>query len=177
LRRPYLLYSGRREPLKGTPLLLDYVHTFRERTQEDLMLVFTGSGPIEPPEEMIPHILDVGFVSEQEKHEAMAGALAFCHPSRYESLGIVLLEAWLARTPALVHAGSDVLRYQCQSSNAGFWFRFYPEFEQELKLLVDNHELRTAMGAAGREYVMKEYSWGAVEQRLLDALEIGKVSV
>ena len=30
--RPYLLYSGRREPLKGTPLLLDYVNAFRRRT-------------------------------------------------------------------------------------------------------------------------------------------------
>ena len=41
----------------------------------------------------------------------MAGALAFCHPSVNESFGIVLLESWLARTPALVHAGSDVLQH------------------------------------------------------------------
>ncbi|MBN1268589.1 MAG: glycosyltransferase family 4 protein, partial [Kiritimatiellae bacterium] len=122
-RPPYVVYSGRREPLKGTPLLLDYVRTFRERTGRDLGIVFTGSGPIEAPPELEPHLLDLGFVSEQEKHAAMAGAVAFVHPSVNESLGIVLLESWLARTPALVHARSEVLRWQCARSRAGLWFR------------------------------------------------------
>lgn len=172
LTQPYVLYAGRREPLKGTPLLLDYLRTFRERTGTDLRLVFTGSGPIEAPPELSPYILDVGFVSEQEKHEAMAGALAFIHPSINESFGIVLLEAWLARTPALVHANSAVLRWQCQRSGGGLWFRHYPDFEEELKRLLDQPDLRKRMGTAGRAYVEREYTWPAVEQRFFDALEV-----
>ena len=110
LTPPYVIYSGRREDGKGTPLLCDYMQAFRERTGQDIKLVFTGSGPIEAPPELLPHILDLGFVGEQEKHEAMAGALAFVHPSTFESLGIVLLESLLAGTPALVHARSEVLQ-------------------------------------------------------------------
>ena len=171
LQQPYLLYCGRREPLKGTPLLLDYLEAFRARTGEDVKLVLTGSGPIEPSSELAPHIQDLGFVSERDKHDVMADALAFVHPSVNESLGIVLLEAWLARTPGLVHGKSDVLRWQCERSNGGLWFRAYPEFEECLLLLLREDQMRQAMGEAGRQYVLKEYTWDAVEQRMFAALD------
>lgn len=166
LKRPYVLYSGRREQGKGTPLLCEYVHTFRERTGEDILLVFTGSGPIEAPPALTANILDLGFVSESEKHAAMAGAVAFVHPSVNESLGIVVLEAWLAGTPALVHAGSAVLKWQCQQSRGGLWFRHYPDFEAELLMLLRREDLREALGRAGRDYVRRAYSRETIRERL-----------
>jgi glycosyltransferase involved in cell wall biosynthesis len=166
-----VIYSGRREDGKGTPLLCEYLQAFRERNNQDIKLVFTGSGAINAPSELLPHILDLGFVGEQEKHDAMAGALAFVHPSTFESLGIVLLESFLAGTPALVHARSEVLRWQCRRSGGGLWFRHYPDFEEELSLLLSNEGLRKRMGAAGHEYVLKEYSWESVEKRLFQALD------
>ena len=171
LTRPYIMYSGRREDGKGTPLLCEYLQAFRERNDQDINLVFTGSGAINAPAELLPHILDLGFVGEQEKHDAMAGALAFVHPSTFESFGIVLLESFLACTPALVHARSEVLRWQCRRSGGGLWFRHYPDFEEELNLLLNDEGLRKRMGAAGHEYVMKEYSWESVEKRLFQALD------
>lgn len=171
LTAPYVLYCGRREPLKGTPLLCDYMQAFRERTGRDVKVVFTGSGAIDAPAALWPHILDAGFVSENEKHEAMAGALAFVHPSVNESFGIVLLEAFLAGTPGLVHAQSRVLVSQCRAANAGLWFRHYPDFEAQLLYLLDNPEARNALGARGREFVSKEYAWPAIEQKFLDALD------
>ncbi len=174
---PYLVYSGRREPLKGTPILVDYLEAFRARNDVDLKLVLTGSGEFPLPPSLVDHIVDVGFVSATEKLEAMAGALAFCHPSVNESLGIVLLEAWLAGTPGIVHAKGEVLRYQCESSNGGLWFKTYPEFEEAVILLLHNPSTRHALGQAGREYVLREYSWGTVEQRMLAALDaVGSVS-
>lgn len=171
LAQPYVLYSGRREPLKGTPLLTDYMHAFRQRTGRDIRIVFTGSGTIDAPEEMRPFILDAGFVSEQEKHEAMAGSVCFIHPSVNESLGIVLLESWLAGSPGLVHSKSEVLRDHCQQSGGGLWFRIYPEFEECLLRLLDDEPLRNKMGASGKRYVQNQYSWNAVEQRLMHALD------
>jgi glycosyltransferase involved in cell wall biosynthesis len=171
LARPYVLYSGRREPLKGTPLLIDYLHAFRGRTGRDIDLVLTGSGPVEVCAEMAAHVLDAGFVSETEKHEAMAGAAVFCHPSVNESLGIVLLESWLAGTPGLVHAGSDVLRRQCRRSGGGLWFRHYPDFEEALLLLLDKPDLSLALGQAGKAYVLREYGWETIATRLAQALD------
>lgn len=170
LEAPYLIYCGRREPLKGTPLLLDYVSAFRARTAVDIKLVLTGTGPIEMPPGLHPHVMDLGFVSEADKHEAMAGALAFCHPSVNESLSIVLLESWLARTPALVHACSAVMREQCRRSNGGLWFQTYPEFEEEVLLLLRQPEIRNGMGMMGRQYVLNAYAWPEIERKLKDAL-------
>jgi glycosyltransferase involved in cell wall biosynthesis len=168
---PYLLYCGRREGLKGTPLLIDYFTAFRKRTGKDIYLVFTGTGVIDIPTDMKTYVIDLGFVTEEEKHNAMAGALVFCHPSLNESFGIVLLEAWLASTPALVHTGSAVLSQHCADSKAGLWFNSYPEFEAELLLLLENKELCTAMGKAGKEYVEKNYSWQSIEEKLKKALK------
>lgn len=167
---PYVLYSGRREPLKGTPLICDYMLTFRERTGRDVRVVFTGSGTIEAPDALWPAIFDAGFVSEEEKHEAMAGAVAFIHPSVNESFGIVLLESFLAGTPALVHAKSRVLVAQCRAARAGLWFRHYPDFEAELLRLLDDPAARAALGENGRRYVEREYAWPAIERKLSEAI-------
>jgi glycosyltransferase involved in cell wall biosynthesis len=166
LTGPYVVYGGRREPLKGTPLLVEYVGVFRERMGVDLTLVLTGSGdyPVRP------YVLDAGVLDETEKREAFAGARVFIHPSRLESFGIVLLEAFAAGTPGLVHAGGDVLRWQCARSGAGWWFRHYPDFEALLQRLLTNEPLRAAMGARGRAFTRGVYAWPAVEARLEAAL-------
>lgn len=170
LSTPYIIYSGRREPLKGTPILLDYLDIFRERSGQDIRLVLTGSGPYAPPPRLAPCILDLGFVTEDEKHEAMAGATAFCHPSVNESFSIVILESWLAGTPVIVHGAGDVMPDHCRKSNGGLWFRNYPEFEEALGLILAKPELRVALGKSGQRYVSQNYSWPAVEARLLAAL-------
>lgn len=171
---PYIVYCGRREPLKGTPLLIDYWATYRRATGRDVKLIVTGSGAVEAPSGMRDSLIDLGFVDEQTKLEAMAGAVAFCHPSVNESLGIVLLEAWLAGTPALVHAGGEVLRDQCRRANGGLWFRDYPEFEECLTLLLEQPALAHALADAGADFARREYAPAAVRQRLLQALDFEK---
>lgn len=171
LAAPYVMYAGRREPLKGTPLLCEYLDVFRARTGRDVHVVFTGSGTIDAPDSLRPVIHDLGFVSEEDKRNAMAGAVAFIHPSVNESLGIVLLEAWLAGTPGLVHACSAVLRDQVRRANGGLWFKHYPQFEEALLKLLDDEPTRRALAAAGRAYVRREYAWPEVERRLLSALD------
>ena len=46
----------------------------------------------------------------------------------------------------------------------------YPEFEEELKMLVEDPSLRESMGQNGRNYVLKQYAWPAVEARIVQAL-------
>jgi glycosyltransferase involved in cell wall biosynthesis len=173
-QNPYIIYCGRREPMKGTPLLLDYVRTFRKRTGTDVSLVLSGKGEVDLEEGDSDWVYDAGFLSEEDKQLAMAGASVFCHPSTYESLGIVILEAWMAGTPALVHAGSEVLTDQCKRGNGGLWFRCYPDFEEELTAILSNESLRRSMGNCGKEFVRKEYSRQAVKQRLQSFLESAK---
>lgn len=170
LEHPYLIYCGRRNVAKNTPLLLEYLDAYRERNTTPFHLVLTGSGDYDAPELLKPHIIDLGFVSEEQKHEALAGASIFFHPSTNESFGIVLFEAWLAGTPALVHAKSDVLRWQCEQANAGLWFRCYPEFEAMLNLLLQNPALADNLGENGLRHVKANYNWHSIGERLFSAI-------
>lgn len=171
LSTPYLLYAGRREQLKGTNLLMDYFGTFLTRNKMPLSLVLIGSGRVDIPEGMAQAVIDAGFVTPEEKRNAMAGALAFCHPSTLESLGIVVLESWIAGVPAVVHGLCPVLRHHCLTGNCGLWFRTYPEFEECVLRIATNPAFRAALGNAGRKYVMENYSWKNIDARLIDALE------
>ena len=171
LKAPYVIYSGRREEGKGTPILVDFLDCFRRRTKRDVHLVMTGSGAVEVPPALRPAFHDLGFVSEKEKREAMAGAAAFVHPSVNESLSIVLLEAWFARTPALVHARGEVLHDQCARSDGGLWFENYPEFEEELLWILDHPAEAAVLAAQGRAYAAATYAPAAVRARFAAALE------
>jgi len=172
INSPFILYCGRREALKGTPMLIDYFAAFRKRTGIDLRLVLTGKGDFETDEKTRKHIIDVGFVSEEDKHNAMADAVALCQPSQNESLSIVILESWLAGKPVIVNGQCEVLQHQCKRSNAGLWFSNYPEFEMELKLLLDNPKLSKTLAENGREFVISNYSKAAIQEKLNSAIEL-----
>jgi glycosyltransferase involved in cell wall biosynthesis len=88
-----------------------------------------------------------------------------------ESLSLVLLEAWLEETPALVAQGSDVLRYHCEQSGGGFVFGSYEEYRNALDRLDDDQGLRDQMGRDGAAYVQATYGWPTVRSRLQTAVE------
>lgn len=169
---PYLLYCGRREPLKGTPLLLDYWAAYRAlHPKSHLKFVFTGFGEIERPDGLEEDVVDLGFVSESDKHDLMAGAVAFCHASVNESLGIVLLETWLAHRPCLVFASGEVLTAQTRAAGGGLWFRNCAEFNAALEMLLGDTALASSLGESGRRWTLANYSADAVTSRLLRLLE------
>jgi glycosyltransferase involved in cell wall biosynthesis len=165
LETPYLVYSGRQELLKGTPLMMDYLQTFRDRTGRSLRLVMTGSGNVPPPDGLASAVTNLGFLSDEDKHDVMAGALAFCHPSVNESFSIVLLESWLAQTPVLVNGRSAVMQHQCERSNGGLWFTNYPEFEELMIMMMDKPELCSSLAKNGRDFVLSEYSWNSIWEK------------
>lgn len=166
---PLVLYAGRWEGGKGVPRLVDYMNTAARRGH-DWILALIGSGP-DAPQNRRGNIVPVGFVDEFEKHSAFASADIFCQPSQNESLSIVLMEAWLAGSPALVNGECAVTRYHCRQSGGGLWFTSYPEFEAAIELLLSNKRRANAMAAGGKRYVLEIYSWDAVLERVTAVLE------
>ena len=167
---PYILYAGRREILKNTRLLIEYFRAFKNHQGTDLKLLFIGTGEIDLNKQDRDNIIDLGYLSEEDKWNAYAGALAFCQPSTNESFSIVLLEAFLAGTPGLVNAFCPVTLEHCLKSAGGFYFQDYFEFEESLLYLMDNPETAAAMGANGRRYVRDYFSWKDVLDRLEDGI-------
>lgn len=175
LRGDFLLYAGRREDGKNTPLLTDYFHRFATANPGAASLALIGVGDVEVPPDSSHLIFDLGAVSEREKWDSYAAARVFCQPSVNESLSIVLLEAWLAGTPALVHRDCEVTAEHLRASGGGLAFGDYPEFAEALGILLRDREQAERLGEAGRRYVEEEYNWDSVISRLLDALGVNVI--
>jgi glycosyltransferase involved in cell wall biosynthesis len=172
LEGPFLLYAGRREGGKNTGMLIEYFRTYRDRTGSGLKLVLIGTGDVPLKARDRGSIFDFGFVPSREKLDAMAASTAFCQPSTNESFSIVLMESWLAGRPVLVHGDCAVTRDHAERSNGGLWFDDYLTFEECLNRLIERPREAAAMAAAGRNYVLENYSWSAVLDRFEEALEV-----
>jgi glycosyltransferase involved in cell wall biosynthesis len=164
LARPYLLYLGRIEPNKGCPTLLSYHAKWLggEGPKADLVLAGKAAMPIPDHE----RIRALGFVSEAEKVALLRGCQALVMPSPYESLSLVLLEAWQNGVPALANGRCRVLRGQCERSRGGLAYVGFEEFAEAARLLLERPDLRSVLGRQGQAYVAGEYAWERVMGRL-----------
>src|SRR4051812_32383236 len=99
---PLVLFLGVRRPHKGVELLAQAAHRVAER-RPDVTFAFVGPGPELPsPNGLGERLRDVGRVDQTEKAAWLQAADLVCLPSAKESFGLVVAEAWSARTPVLV---------------------------------------------------------------------------
>ncbi|MFN8535798.1 MAG: glycosyltransferase family 4 protein [Dehalococcoidia bacterium] len=162
---PFLLSVGRRDPTKNTPLLVDYVARYLLRHPDGPALALAGSGEVEIPKMLRHKILDLGRISDQEKADGCAAALALVQPSVNESFSFVIMESWLQGRPVLVNGGSDVMAHHCVESGGGLPFCGFAEFAGCLDWLVEHPEEAARMGDAGRHYVLANYDWDVMVGR------------
>ena len=170
LTRPYLLYCGRVEEAKGCDVLLEYFRLYKDRFGGELQLVFTGKTLMKLPKE--PDIVELGFLSEEEKYAVMEGSVAFCLASHLESLSIVVLESLMMGRPVLVNGECEVLRDHCTAGQCGLWFHTADEFCGCVRFLLENPEIYETMRRNGREYVANNYSWEAIIGKLRALIEL-----
>ncbi len=115
------------------------------------------------PEAQRPHVLLLDSPAEVEKNGLLAACDVLALPSRHESFGMVLAEAWACRKPvvggrvggvaALVDDEEDGLLVPVSDAEA---------LAQALLRLLQNPALRHKMGAAGQKKVESRYTWAAV---------------
>ncbi|NLH00742.1 MAG: glycosyltransferase family 4 protein, partial [Clostridiales bacterium] len=77
----YILYVGRIEGGKGFPELFDHFIRYKNRNHNDLKLVLMGKNVVPIPAH--PDIISLGFVSEEDKFNGIAGAKVLVQPSLY----------------------------------------------------------------------------------------------
>ena len=182
LRNPFLIYVGRIDANKGCAELFEY---FLEYVQGDLPAEAgsrdQGAGRRDPldlvligrevlPVPAHPRIRHLGFVSDQDKFDAIAAAEALVMPSYFESLSMVALEAWALGRPVIANARCDVLVGQSRRSNAGLYYANALEFAAIVETLRTDRGLATRLGANGRTFFDTHYSWPAIERKYLDML-------
>jgi glycosyltransferase involved in cell wall biosynthesis len=157
---PYALYLGRVERNKGCETLFRHYQRYVDRGRPELPLVLAGPEFMEVPSH--PQIRPLGFVPEHLRETLLGSARTLIMPSPYESLSLVLLEAWNHGVPALVNGGCKVLLGQTLRANGGLYYDHANEFVEGLTLLATDERLATMLGAQGRAYVETHYRWSRV---------------
>ena len=165
----FVLYVGRIDENKGCREMFDYFSRYAAEASPRMQLVLAGTPVMEIPSH--PRIHHLGFVTDDEKYDALAAADVLLMPSYYESLSMVTLEAWAMRLPVLVNGRCDVLRGQVIRANAGLYYESYEEFGAALRLLETERGLRQALATNGRAYFKRHYTWDVVEGKYLAMLE------
>jgi glycosyltransferase involved in cell wall biosynthesis len=102
----------------------------------------------------------LGVLSPKQKQDFYAGIDLFALPSRSDSFGMVLLEAWANGVPnvgyraggiaELIRPGVDGLLVRCGN---------LPALTDALLSLIENPSLRIRLGAAGSYRVGRDFAW------------------
>ncbi len=169
---PYIIYVGRLDTFKGVSELMRYFVEFKGRNPSPLRLVLAGEKVMDLP--FVEDIVHVGFLTDDEKADAIAGSIALVQPSPFESFSIVLCEAWLQSRPVLVQGYSDVLKGQVVRSEGGLPYTNFAEFEGCLQRLLNDSQLAGELGRSGRQYVVENYDWSTVLHHFEDAVAMAQ---
>jgi len=166
--KPYLFYVGRIVSSKGCDELLDYFKRFNAEAGGAAQLVMAGHAEMELP--VSPDIRYLGYISDQDKFDAIAGSVAVVVPSRYESLSMITLESWMMGRPVVCTAASPVVAGMCRRSQGGLYYRNVDEFSAIVRLLLGRLDLCQRLGQQGCNFAQANYSWEAVEQKYVQMI-------
>jgi glycosyltransferase involved in cell wall biosynthesis len=165
---PFIVYLGRIDPNKGCKTLLDYFSRYAA-AGGTARLVMAGPANMTIPD--APWVRWLGYVDAPVRDALLARARALVMPSPFESLSMVVLEAWNRSLPVLVNARCAVLRGQVLRADGGLYYRTASEFTAAVGLLLENRDLAAQLGRQGFEYVDREYRWPTVMAKVEDLLK------
>jgi glycosyltransferase involved in cell wall biosynthesis len=171
--RPFFLFVGRLERLKGVVALVDL---FRDYAGADLLIAGDGRLAKELRRSVagLANVRLLGFVHPDELKALYANAVALLVPSLcYEVFGIVALEAFAQRTPVIMRdrgALSEVL----SESGGGLGYRTDDELIAAMETLRTDRELRDRLGERGHAAWLERWSEEAHIERYFEAIEIAR---
>lgn len=171
-RERYLLYLGRRSIEKNLETLLEGFAQFKRlHPQSTLRLVMAGPGQRED-HSAGGGVLDLGFVSDEQKARLLRCARALVQPSANESFSRAIVEAWACGRPVVVNrqcaATADALRATGAGWAAGQPFEWADVFQQ----IDEASDLALAeRGSQAAEFVRRHGSWASALDRYEAELE------
>jgi glycosyltransferase involved in cell wall biosynthesis len=147
--RPYFLFVGRLEKLKGLQTLLPLFKPYPRAT-----LVAAGAGSYETALRRLAGGSDrvrfAGHLGDAELHRLYRGARALIVPSLcFETTALVILEAFSRGTPVLVR-DIGAMPEVVHQSGAGFVYRTDDELRSAMDRLLDQPGLRAELGRRAR---------------------------
>jgi glycosyltransferase involved in cell wall biosynthesis len=164
--RPYFLFVGRIESLKGLDDVIDRFATF-----EDADLVIAGEGTeraaLERRAAGIPRVRFVGFQTGRALADLYSGARAVIASSRgFETFGMSVIEAYSRGVPVLARKLGSYLEL-VEGSGAGLTFADADELERGMRTMLADDEHHARMSERAYDLFRESYSEDAVLPRYL----------
>jgi glycosyltransferase involved in cell wall biosynthesis len=102
----------------------------------------------------------LGSIDEEAKKDFFAGIDVFALPSRSDSFGLVLLEAWANRLPNIVYrAGGPAELVRHERDGLQVHCGDVAVLAEQLARLVTDPVMRSRLGAEGRSRIEREFRW------------------
>lgn len=155
--RPYFLFVGRLEKLKGLHTVLP---VFRRYPYADLLVAGEGTygDTLRQLARDLPQVKFLGRVTHDQLPQFYRRAIAVVVPSiGYEVFGIVILEAFAERTPVITYdlgGTAEVVRESC----GGIIYRTETELLRAMETLRNDAELRRHLGQQGYAAYLQHWS-------------------
>jgi glycosyltransferase involved in cell wall biosynthesis len=136
------------------------VEAFRPYREAELLVVGEGEyrAELERQAAGLAHVHFLGKVHPSELPPLYAGAVALLVPSiGFEVFGIVILEGFAQRTPAIVH-NLGALPEVVEEAGGGLVYRTPAELVDALEALRTDPGRRQALGGAGHDALVRLWS-------------------
>lgn len=114
----------------------------------------------------------MGVLDEQQKRDFFAGIDVFALPSRSDSFGLVLLEAWANGLPNLAYRAGGVADL-IRNDHDGLLVRCgdVDALARALIQLVEKDDLRNRLGTVGKTRIPKEFLWADKLERVREVYQ------
>jgi glycosyltransferase involved in cell wall biosynthesis len=156
-RRPYFLFVGRLEYIKGVHNLIE---AFSKNSEFDLLIAGDGAyrEALEIQAKDSKNIQFLGRLSQDELVDLYRNALAVIVPSIcYETFGIIIIEAFSHRTPVIVN-DLGALPEVVDDSGGGFVYRTEDELVAAMKKIAADPNLRDELGQNGHRAFLEHWN-------------------
>jgi glycosyltransferase involved in cell wall biosynthesis len=174
IKRPFLLFVGRHNQEKGAFHAVQAVNQLRQQG-EPLELLLIGQRTAEFDRfysQLSPShqagIRPLGLLNDSDKHALLSQAEMLLLPSRSDSFGIVLLEAWAHRKP-VIGARSGGIPGVIDAAENGLLVEFgdVDGLARTIAQLHHNPAQRQQLGTHGWHKTQTVYNWTAVTDKVL----------
>lgn len=174
LKKPFAIFVGRASYDKGALHAAEAVLTLWQ-TDQPLTLVLVGqSSPeferfyLQLSAQEQQWIRPLGILTDEEKHALLAETKLLLLPSRTDSFGIVLLEAWAHGKPVVAAKAGGVPGVVDEGEN-GLLVPFgdVQALSKSIQILLKDASLSEKMGKQGQNKVTAVFDWNEVTCRVL----------
>lgn len=167
LPKRFVLFLGRASHDKGA------IHTAQACATAQIPLVMAGQPTPEfdsfwqKNQHIKKYVTRLGIVSEEKKHALLTNCDILLLPSRAESFGIVILEAWAYNKPVIAaNAGSLPAIIDHNTNGIITPYGNVPDLRTALHDLWNNPQKRLRLGQNGHQKLQTHYQWPAVANKV-----------